>query len=120
MNTQKETVKNFDVMSRLQDCANGDLTNVKQTCIEAQKYINTLRKEIEFIRGCVMGAIAGNELNLEELDHVETKLNYWRHVAELLYTELVKEWCWHCGVEKSRHNGVDEAIQKYREACANV
>lgn len=40
----------------------------------------------------------------------------WRQIADRMYVELVKAWCWHCGAERHRNNEVDEVLAIYRDA----
>lgn len=51
-----------------------------------------------------------------DIEQALQQLEIWQTVADDLYTELVKDWCWHCGAEKTGHVKVDQAINSYRDA----
>ncbi len=40
----------------------------------------------------------------------------FRKLADRMYAELVKDWCWHCGAEMTRDYRVSDLMDEYRQA----
>lgn len=52
----------------------------------------------------------------EELKRLNIELKIWRSLADRMHDELVKNWCWHCGHEKTRNIYVSDLLEDYRQA----
>ena len=47
------------------------------------------------------------------MDEVER----WRKLADRMYAEIVKDYCWHCGHEMTRNCYTSDLMDEYRNAC---
>ena len=52
----------------------------------------------------------------DEIERLLADVNRWRALADRMHDELVKNWCWHCGHEKTRNIYVFDVLEDYRQS----
>jgi hypothetical protein len=51
------------------------------------------------------------------LDEAADEIERWRKLADRMYAEIVKDYCWHCGHEMTRNCYTSDLMDEYRNAC---
>jgi hypothetical protein len=52
-----------------------------------------------------------------ELVALRAERQQWRNIADKMYAEIVKDYCWHCGHEMTRNCYTSDLMDIYRDAC---
>jgi hypothetical protein len=58
-------------------------------------------------------------LLLEMSKKMAEEIEIWRKLADRMFAEIVKDWCWHCGAEMTRDYRVCDLMDEYRQAVIN-
>jgi hypothetical protein len=51
------------------------------------------------------------------MEEAAVQVKQWRKIADRMYAEIVKDYCWHCGAERTRNCYTSDLMDDYREAC---
>jgi hypothetical protein len=52
-----------------------------------------------------------------EMSQLRAEKQHWRTLADSMYAEIVKDYCWHCGHEMTRNIYTSDLMDIYRDAC---
>ena len=64
----------------------------------------------------IVTRLRGQRTNGVLCDQAADEIERWRKLADRMYSEIVKDWCWHCGAEMTRNCYTSDLMDEYRQA----